>query len=259
MREPAEHHVLIVDDQVAARELTAFALETTGRYAVMRSSNATDALVYMDNRDFDCLVLDLDMPDMSGVDLLKLLRRREGRVTPPVIMVIPEGMRPGDAELAEVHVDGYVTKPFEPWDLCTLLDSMTGAITEASHLLSVDAVLGGFPYPTMVLDADHRVLLANSPFYQGTGTGIGDRYVHCSDELHEGGVVPEHCPLDAAVRSGSAQERTIETILGTMRVSVYPLSVTGPDGRALYLHVTQPMDAVKTPIPMAEELQQYVP
>lgn len=233
--------VLIIDDHVAARELAAFALEGTGRYSVIQSTNASDALSLMDQQRFDCLVLDLDMPDMTGSELLSIIRRRESRDVPPVVLVTPPGVHPGDSELRGVRVDGYVMKPFEPWDLCGLVDTLTGALQEAAGVLSVDAVLRGFPYPTMILDSGHTVLLANSPFYRETGTGIGDRFIYCAEMLHTDGKVPEGCPLEEAVRTGQNAERAIDTVLGRMRISVYPLAVEGPGGRALYLHVTQPV------------------
>lgn len=239
--------VLIIDDQVAVRELSAFALEGTGRYSVIQSTNATDALELMDRQRFDCMVLDLDMPDMTGNELLSIIRRREQKDVPPIVLVTPAGVHPGDSELDGVRVDGYVMKPFEPWDLCGLVDTLTGALKEAAGVLSVDAVLRGFPYPTMILDAGHTVLLANSPFYRETGSGIGDRFIYCAETLHEGGKVPGECPLDEAVRTGHNAERTVDTLLGRMRVSVYPLAVQGPDGRALYLHVTQPTDVIVEP------------
>lgn len=233
--------VLIVDDEFIPRSLESFALEGTGRYYTMEAGNATDALTMMAAEEYDAVVIDLSMPDMSGLDLIKMIRSNLKNSNLPIVLVLPAGENCASEEIENCGANRIIAKPFEPWDLARLLDSLTGAINGTDHVLSVDAVLRGFPYPTMILDAEHHVLLANGSFYDSTGTGIDECYVTCNQELHEGGVVPHECPLDESVRTGDSAERRIATVFGEMRVSVYPLAIRTGANQRLYLHVTQPI------------------
>jgi CheY-like chemotaxis protein len=238
-RTPA-HRILIVDDQLIPRSLEGFALEGTGRYLADEVSNAADALALLSQQDYECAIIDADMPDMSGAELIRLIRERRGRRFVPVVLVLPAG---SSTDLDSLEATRVIVKPFEPWDLARLLDSLTGAsASDGQHVLSVEAVLKAFPHPTMILDADHHVILANGSFYESTLSGIDECYVYCADKLHEGAAVPTSCPLDECVRTGCAAESIIETVLGTLRVSVYPLDIRLGDDR-LYLHVTEPVRA----------------
>lgn len=235
--------VLVVDDEPAARSLESFALEGTGRYWAVEAANSSDALGHLQNEQFDCAVIDLDMPDMSGTELIGRIRAHLDEHQLPIVLVLPPDARADDPDVATSRANHVIAKPFDPWDLARLLDSLTGALQNPRDVLSVDAVLRGFPYPTMVLDAKHRVLLANGSFYRETSTGIGECYVFCMERLHEGGEIPVKCPLEQCVRTGEAAYQLVETVLGRLRVSVYPLAIHSPDGEQLFLHVTQPVES----------------
>lgn len=234
------HRVLIVDDEYVPRSLESFALEGTGRYYVVEASNATDALTALSGQEFDAAVIDMSMPDMTGIELIRMIRRSLEYGNVPIVLVMPRESDGDSEEVEACGADEIIAKPFDPWDLARVLDTLTGALTNSDHVLSVDAVLRGFPYPTMILDASHHVLVANGSFYESTGTGVDECYVTCNHEMHDDGEIPSHCPLNEAVRTGQSAERLVETRFGRMRVSVYPLSITTGSGERLFLHVTQP-------------------
>lgn len=235
------HRVLIVDDHFAPRSIESFALEGTGRYYAVEAGNASDALTALDGDNFDCAVIDVSMPDMSGVELITMIRRQHAHRNLPIVLVLPENEDPEAEQPAFPGPTHVIAKPFQPWDLARLLDTLTGALSDSEHVLSVESVLRGFPYPTMILDAAHRVLLANGPFYDVTQTGVGECYLFCAEHMHDDGAIPKECPLVECVNTGSPSEETVPTVLGTMRVSVYPLAISAGNGDRLYLHVTQPV------------------
>jgi len=235
------HRVLIVDDQAIPRNLESFALEGTGRYLTIETGNASDALTELAGGDYDCAVIDLDMPDMSGLELITMIRRSNGYGSLPIVLVLPDDARAGSDDQESNTASRVITKPFNPWDLTRILDELLGPIEESPHMLSVEAVLRGFPYPTMVLDADHRVVLANDVFYEKSETGVGERHIICNHALHDGGEVADACPLNECVRTGLPATRDVDTVLGRMLVSVHPLAARTGDERQLYLHVTQPI------------------
>lgn len=240
---PRSRKVLIVDDESVPRSLESVALEGTARYRTSEAANATDAITLLSDGAFDGIVIDLDMPDMSGEELVRMIRANRESAHLPIVLVLPETAS-DDEDGPEFHAGAneVIRKPFEPWDLAQLLDKLTGA-TDDEHALSVESVLRGFPHPTMILDPDHHVILANHPFYDATGTGISEEYTRCMDHMHGDRAVPRDCPLDEAVRTGEPAERTIDTVVGPCRVSVYPLSTVVGNGTRLFLHVTQPTGA----------------
>lgn len=236
------HRVLIVDDEDAPGSLEQMAFESTGRYSTAHARNATDALTLLGTEAFDCLVIDLDMPDMSGLELIGMIKARRELENVPIVLVLPDSIHHSEKSPAFTTATHVVSKPLQPWDLTRLVDSLVGDDHQSGQVLSVEAVLRGFPYPTMVLDDRHRVLLANSTFYEATGTGIDSCYVFCHEQMHEGELVPLECPLEQSVRTGLPGERTIDTAFGRLRVSVFPLAASTSDGHGLYLHVTRPAD-----------------
>jgi hypothetical protein len=177
---------------------------------------------------------------MSGIELIAMIRRDPVQGRLPIVLVMPEGTPVGADGSGGFGADRVVAKPLQPFGLARLLDSMTGDLEGSDKILSVESVLRGFPFPTMILDEEHRVLLANGAFYDATDTGIGECYIFCNEQLHTDKSVPSACPLDECVSTGQPAEHTIDTAFGTMRVSVYPLEITTGDGDRLYLHVTQP-------------------
>lgn len=235
------HRILVVDDESVPRSLESFALEGTGRYFAMQASNASDALTMLSGDTYDAAIIDFDMPDMSGTELIRQIRARTGHSRLPIVLVLPQET---DAVIRDYEISGaseVITKPFDPWELARMLDALTGPIDGIDHVLSVEAVLQGFPYPTMILDGEHHVLLANGPFYEATGTGVGECYIHCMHEMHDGAEVPPVCPLEEAKSSGRGATREVDTNFGRLRTSVYPLAIKTSEGDALYLHVTEPV------------------
>jgi two-component system, chemotaxis family, chemotaxis protein CheY len=239
---PPTHRILIVDDAFVPRSLESIALESTGRYYTIETGNGVDALTALSGEKCDCVVIDLAMPDMSGLELVKRIRHNRRSHDLPIVLVLPEG---GMTEIPE-HVPGVnqiIAKPFDPWSLVGVLDMLTHATDNADTVLSIEAVLRGFPYPTMIMDAEHHVVLANGVFYKDTGAGLGEHYVHCSEYMHEGGEVVDGCPLVESLNSGQPAERTVSTLKGEMVISVYPLATKVGSTDRLFLHVTQPVHA----------------
>ena len=234
------HRVLIVDDEFAPRSIEAFALEGTGRYYTIEAGNGADALTILGQEKFDCAVIDLSMPDMSGLELINMIRSHRRDHTLPIVLVLPEDDPERIEHATYTGATRVITKPFQPWDLAQLLDLLTGAVDDSGHILSVESVLRGFPFPAMILDAEHQVLLANGAFYDATQTGVSDQFICCAEEMHEEGEPPTRCPLNECVDTGKPAEETVDTVLGTMRISVYPLAIHAGNGSQLYLHVTQP-------------------
>ena len=84
MNDTSKHLVLVVDDEPYVRESTAVLLATVG-YDVITADNGFDALLQMKRATPDVIISDLNMPKMSGFELLSVVRRRFPEI--PVVAV----------------------------------------------------------------------------------------------------------------------------------------------------------------------------
>ena len=101
--------VLVVDDEPPIRKLLRMGLETQG-YQTMDASNAKAALELMADKP-DLVILDLGLPDMQGLDLLREIRARERG--PARSSCSPAAaMRSAKVAALDLGADDYVTKPF---------------------------------------------------------------------------------------------------------------------------------------------------
>ncbi|MDQ6738196.1 MAG: response regulator [Gemmatimonadota bacterium] len=85
---------------------------------------ASDALSAKDAR-FDLVLLDLMMPEMTGLDVLRQLRRDLGRDTPAIILTAA-GQDEQERAAIDTGANAFVTKPFSPKKLYALVVRLTG-------------------------------------------------------------------------------------------------------------------------------------
>jgi len=100
--------ILIVDDEPPIRRLLRTSLVAQG-YAVVEAENGAAALEAAEREKPDLLILDLGLPDMSGLEVIRALR---GRSSLPVIVLSVREDEGGKVEALDLGADDYVTKPF---------------------------------------------------------------------------------------------------------------------------------------------------
>lgn len=105
-----DYTVHIVDDEEAVRKSLAFLLTMNG-FAVRVHNSATDFLASAPGVSNGCLVTDLRMPDMSGVDLLRHLRAAQAMM--PAIVITGHGDVPMAVEAMRAGALDFIEKPFE--------------------------------------------------------------------------------------------------------------------------------------------------
>jgi len=100
--------VLVVDDEPPIRKLLRMGLGTQG-YQTIDAPNAKAALDLMAERP-DLVILDLGLPDMQGLDLLRKIRAQ--REDLPIVVLSSRGDEAAKVEALDLGADDYVTKPF---------------------------------------------------------------------------------------------------------------------------------------------------
>lgn len=114
--------VLIVDDEPAVREMLAVALEMAG-FEVREADCAQTALSEVTARIPDLMLIDWMMPNVSGLELCRRLRRNQDTADIPLILLTARGEE--DAKITGLEVaDDYITKPFSPRELVARLKAI---------------------------------------------------------------------------------------------------------------------------------------
>lgn len=105
--------VLVTDDDAVIRTVLRRVLEKEG-FVVDEAVDGIQALARVAEGPPDLLLLDLDMPEMDGFGVLKLLRRRMGMVNLPVIMLTASDDEKNQSLAMTLGADDYILKPIKP-------------------------------------------------------------------------------------------------------------------------------------------------
>jgi two-component system chemotaxis response regulator CheY len=127
--ETAPLRVLVVDDSATARLLITEALSSSGKrrsrsLKITEAADGFEALRQLPRGPFDLVLTDINMPTLSGLELIRMIRARPEHRNLPIVAISTE-REPEDARRArEAGADGYLGKPFEPETLDRLLDDV---------------------------------------------------------------------------------------------------------------------------------------
>lgn len=102
-------HILLLEDDEALGRGIAMALESS-ELAVSRCASLTQAEKLLETGRFDLLILDINLPDGSGLDLLR--SRRDSGDTTPVVLLTANDLELDEVTGLEAGADDYITKPF---------------------------------------------------------------------------------------------------------------------------------------------------
>ena len=103
---------LVVDDFSTMRRIVRNLLKELGFNNVQEAEDGVDALNKLRAEAFDFVVSDWNMPNMTGIELLRAIRADEKLKHLPVLMVTAEAKRENIIEAAQAGASGYVVKPF---------------------------------------------------------------------------------------------------------------------------------------------------
>ena len=106
--------VLIVDDFATMRRIVKGVLKQLGFNNIIEAEDGNAALEELKKEKIGLIVSDWNMPNMSGLDLLKAVRGNEQFKSIPFIMVTAEGQKENVIEAVKSGVSNYIVKPFTP-------------------------------------------------------------------------------------------------------------------------------------------------
>jgi two-component system KDP operon response regulator KdpE len=135
--------ILVVDDE--PQILRALAINLRARhYSVVTAANGTDALALAGRHNPDLVVLDLGLPDMDGIDVVRGLR---GWTTVPIVILSGRSDSSEKVDALDAGADDYVTKPFSVDELLARLRAVTrrSAPSEAMPVVQLGSTTVDLP------------------------------------------------------------------------------------------------------------------
>jgi DNA-binding response OmpR family regulator len=114
--EAMRERILVVEDEKDVREMIRLNLKAAG-FDVVEAGNGAEALALAKNDPPKVIILDLMMPEMSGIEVCRALRRNPATSRIPVLMLTAKSTEEDKVVGFEVGADDYVTKPFSPREL----------------------------------------------------------------------------------------------------------------------------------------------
>ena len=134
-------HILIVEDEKPIRDMIAFGLRRAG-YSVREAEDSVEARAQIADSRPDLLLIDWMLPDQSGLELTRAIKRNKETQDLPVIMLTARAEEHDKVAGLDSGADDYVTKPFSPRELLARIQAVlrrssptaTGETLEAGEL-----------------------------------------------------------------------------------------------------------------------------
>lgn len=209
--------ILVVDDEADIREGLEVLLTAEGGYAVEVAENGTEGLRKMEARPYDLVLLDLMMPDRSGMDVLREVRERDHET--PIFILTAFGTIERAVEALKLGANDFFGKP---WDNDKLLLDIGHAIArrrlEYENTQLKRALKQRYSFPNIVgksermlrlLDLVSQVAPTRSTVLITGETGTGKELVAKAIHTHS----PRADHLFVPVNSGSLSPELLESTL----------------------------------------------
>jgi len=206
--------VLIVDDEINFSSVVSEELTNEGFY-VEQVSDGKDALKLLQQGEYDVVLLDINMPQLSGIDVLKKFQRDD--LPPEFIMITGYASVQTAIEAMKLGAYDYITKPYRIEKLKTLIEKAWDKrrirrenIILRTKLKEDDMVIDTkSPLLLEILEAARKVALTNAPVLisgeSGTGKELMARFIHNSSQRANGPFI--------AFNSGAIPDSILESEL----------------------------------------------
>ena len=113
------HSILVVDDSATMRRMVIASLRALADTQFNQASTGLEAIERLALAPVDLIILDLNMPDMHGIEVLQFIRSHERYQAIPVIILTTRGDDDSRAVAFANGASQYLTKPFTPQSLAT--------------------------------------------------------------------------------------------------------------------------------------------
>ncbi len=202
--------VLVVEDEAVTRALITSTLADFG-YQVLSSDSGKEGLWIALNKEPGLVLLDLMLPDLSGIQFCSQLRNDPRTRSVPVIMVTSRGEESDVVRGLEAGADDYVVKPVRPRELVARIRAVLRRGGNADTFQENDTIVHG----TIQIDPTRHMLVVDGESVHTTATEF--RVLHCLAS-HPGRVFTREQLLRSASRpEGEIIKRNVDVHVRALR------------------------------------------
>lgn len=131
--------ILLVEDNVVNQKVV-LAILTKRGFRVDLAPNGLESLAALERKDYDLVLMDVQMPYMDGIEATRKIREELGRDRLPIIAMTAHAMNGDREKCLEAGMNDYVSKPVNPTTLIhTILHFMNGAETVKTEVRTIEA------------------------------------------------------------------------------------------------------------------------
>ncbi|AFY83727.1 response regulator [Oscillatoria acuminata] len=109
--------ILVVDDSATMRKMVIASLRDLTNVTFQEAGNGLEAIEQLAVAPFDLMILDLNMPDMHGLEVLRFVLGHPSYNRTPIVILTTKGDEGSRSEAIQAGASCYLTKPFEPGSL----------------------------------------------------------------------------------------------------------------------------------------------
>ena len=158
------YRLLIADDEIKIREVIA-EYGRINNYSVMEASDGLQAIEMVEKHDFDCIILDIMMPNLDGYTACKRIKEIKNV---PIIILSARQQEDDKLYGFELGIDDYVTKPFSPRELMARIKvvierSNKARKTQEKEIIKYEGITVNIPSHEVTID-DNDIHLTNKEF-----------------------------------------------------------------------------------------------
>jgi len=130
--DPVTFHALIVDDSSAVRAFVRASLEDADFARVIEAETGFEALRVLASNTFDVVIVDVNMPDINGLELLAFMKKSPRQQGARKILISTRIDGTNAKRGTELGADAFLEKPFEVDDLKRLIGDLLGSAEKVS-------------------------------------------------------------------------------------------------------------------------------
>ncbi len=117
-------NLLVVDDSATTRMLISLTLKKEGVYRIVEVSNGREAVDKLSVESVDCVLTDINMPQMNGLDLISYIRSQHREPKLPIIVITTQGEEEARDKGMAQGANAYLTKPISGPKLVSLVKEL---------------------------------------------------------------------------------------------------------------------------------------
>lgn len=125
--------VLVVDDSKVMREMIVACLRAYPGLSFTHAASGLEAIERLSLKKFDLVLLDLNMPDIGGIEVVEFIRGQDKLRALPIVIITTRGDEASRERALGAGADRFMTKPFTPDALLAEVRGLLGGAAQASR------------------------------------------------------------------------------------------------------------------------------